>query len=69
MCWDYLYLLQELVSENNEERIAELIEAIRNDSVVTWKHFNLRGEFDFPDKRMVYSMGLAVPKNPDWKSE
>lgn len=69
MCWDYLYLLQELVSENNEERIAELIEAIRNDSAVTWKHFNLRGEFDFSDKRMVYSMGLAVPKNPDWKSE
>jgi len=48
---------------------AELIEAIRNGSVATWKHFNLHGEFDFSDERMVDSMGLAVPKNPDWKSD
>lgn len=69
ICWNYLYLSQELASEKNEERRAELIEAIRNGSVATWKHFNLHGEFDFSDERMVDSMGLAVPKNPDWKSD
>lgn len=69
ICWNYLYLSQELASENNEERRAELIEAIRNGSVATWKHFNLHGEFDFSDERMVDSVGLAVPKNPDWKSD
>ena len=69
VCWNYLYLSQELASEKNEERRAELIEAIRNGSVATWKHFNLHGEFDFSDERMVDSMGLAVPKNPDWKSD
>jgi hypothetical protein len=69
VCWNYLYLSQELATEKNEKRRAELIEAIRNSSVATWKHFNLHGEFDFSDERMVDSMGLAVPKNPDWKSD
>ena len=36
-----------------------MIEAIRNGSVATWKHFNLHGEFDFSDERMVDTMGLA----------
>ena len=67
VCWNYLYLSRELATEKNEERRAELIEAIRNGSVATWEHFNLHGEFDFSDERMVDSMGLAVPKNPDWK--
>jgi TnpA family transposase len=63
VCWNYLYLSRELVTEKNEERRAELIEAIRNGSAATWKHFNLHGEFDFSDGRMVDSMGLALPKN------
>lgn len=69
VCWNYLYLSQELATEKSQERRAELIEAIRNGSVATWKHFNLHGEFDFSDERMVDSMGLAVPKNPDWKAD
>lgn len=63
-CWNYLYLSRELAAEKNEERRSELIEAMRNGSAVTWKHFNLHGEFDFSDERMVDSIGLATPKNP-----
>ena len=43
----------------DEERKAELINAIRNGSVATWRHFNLHGEFDFSDERMVDSVGLT----------
>ena len=68
VCWNYLYLSRELAAEENEERRAELIEAIRNGSVATWKHFNLHGEFDFSDERMIDSIGLELPKNPPWKS-
>ena len=64
VCWNYLYLSRVLATEKNEKRRAELIEAIRNGSAATWKHFNLHGEFDFSDERMVDSMGLAFPKNP-----
>jgi hypothetical protein len=27
-------------------------------------HFNLHGEFDFSEERMVDSIGLTPPKNP-----
>jgi TnpA family transposase len=65
VCWNYLYLSRELAAEKNQKRRAELIEAIRHGSAVTWQHFNLHGEFDFSDERMVDSMGLAAsPKNP-----
>ena len=57
------YLSRELTTEQSKECKAELIEAIRNGSVATWKHFNLHGEFDFSDERMVDSIGLALPKN------
>ncbi|MGD7036079.1 Tn3 family transposase [Methylotuvimicrobium buryatense] len=43
ICWNYLYLAKELGKDNNEERKKELMEAIRNDSVMRWSHFNLQG--------------------------
>ena len=67
VCWNYLFLSRELATEKIEERRAQLIVAIRHGSVVTWAHFNLHGEFDFSDERMVDSMGLAFPKNPVWE--
>ena len=63
VCWNYLYLSREILTEKNAERKAELVEAIRNGSTATSKHFNLHGEFDFSDEKMVDSMNLALPKN------
>ena len=63
ICWNYLFLTRALEDESDEARKAELIEAIRNGSVVTWQHFNLHGEFDFSDDRMVDSVGLTAPRN------
>jgi TnpA family transposase len=59
ICWNYLYLAKELGKDNNEDRKKELIEVIRNDSVMRWSHFNLQGgEYDFSDEKMVDSIGL-----------
>lgn len=63
ICWNYLFLTRALDEEIDETRKAELIEAIRNGSVVTWQHFNLHGEFDFSDDRMLDSLGLLDPKD------
>jgi hypothetical protein len=41
-----------------------LQQSLRNGSAVTWSHFNLHGELDFSDERMVDSIGLATPQNP-----
>ncbi len=62
VCWNYLYLTRELANEKNEVLETELLAAIRNGSVVTWAHFNLHGEFDFSDGKMVDSVGLVSPK-------
>ena len=63
ICWNYLFLSRALNDEPDEARKAQLIEAIRNGSVTTWQHFNLHGEFDFSDDRMVDSVGLTEPRN------
>lgn len=63
ICWNYTYLHREINSENNEERKKELIDGIRNGSVMRWSHFNFNGEFDFSDEKMIDSIGLEVPKN------
>jgi len=63
MCWNYLYLSKEIIEEKDEKRKVELIDAIRNDSVMRWGHFNLQGEYDFSDEKMIDSIGLGVPKN------
>ncbi|MEI6708628.1 MAG: hypothetical protein WCK96_16010 [Methylococcales bacterium] len=55
-------MTRELANEKNEERKAELLAAIRNGSVVTWAHFNLHGEFDFSDEKIVDSVDLLSPK-------
>lgn len=69
VCWNYLYLSRELANEKNEVRKTDLIEAIRNGSVVTWAHFNLHGEFDFSDEKMVDSVGLLSPQKKLGKND
>jgi TnpA family transposase len=62
ICWNYTYIQKEIDSEVNDERKNELIDAVRNGSVMRWSHFNFNGEFDFSDEKMIDSVGLEVPK-------
>lgn len=64
ICWNYLFLTRALDQEPDPARKAELVEAVRNGSVATWRHFNLHGEFDFSDEKMVDSVGLVDPQTP-----
>ena len=43
------------------ERQMELLEMVRQGSVVTWQH----GEYDFADEKLQDSVGLETPKNLD----
>lgn len=45
--WNYLYLSQLLANciDNNEQN--EIISMIRSGSIITWRHINLHGEYDF----------------------
>jgi TnpA family transposase len=61
ICWNYLYFSQKIAKEEAPERQHELFCAIRNGSVVSWRHVNLHGEYDFSDERLRDSVGLRPP--------
>jgi TnpA family transposase len=45
--WNYMYLSQYLVNCKTEEETAQLIETIKNGSILLWRHVNMHGEYDF----------------------
>jgi TnpA family transposase len=61
ICWNYLYLSQLIAQEEDLERRQELLAAVKNGSVVSWRHVNLHGEYDFSDEKMQDSIGLHLP--------
>jgi TnpA family transposase len=62
ICWNYLFLSQKIAEAESEERRQELLDAVRNGSVVSWGHFNLHGEYDFSDEKLQDSIGLHASK-------
>ena len=48
--WNYLYLSQLLVSNENPEEKQRMLKSIQRGSVVSWQHVNLQGEYDFTRK-------------------
>lgn len=62
ICWNYLYLSQRLHETETEEKRKQLLDAIKNGSVVSWQHINLHGEYDFSDEKLKDSVGLDLPK-------
>ena len=61
ICWNYVYLSQKIAQEESRERRQELLTAVQNGSVVSWRHVNLHGEDDFSDEKMQDSIGLHIP--------
>ncbi|MFI5305231.1 MAG: Tn3 family transposase [Nitrospiria bacterium] len=52
--WNYLYLSQKLATCEDPVRREEMLTIIKNGSVITWRHINLHGEYDFtpiPDQK------------------
>lgn len=45
--WNYLYLSDVLINTTDDDERVELIQSIGRGSVLTWRHVNLRGEYDF----------------------
>jgi len=58
ICWNYLYLSKKINEEESLERKQQMIESIRSGSIVTWKHFNLEGFYDFADDQVKDSFNL-----------
>jgi hypothetical protein len=67
ICWNYLYLSQKISEESDFEKKQEIVNAIRNGSVVTWRHINLHGEYDFSEEKLQDSIGIDIFKILEFK--
>lgn len=67
ICWNYAYLSQKLAEEKNESKRQQMMDAIRNGSVVTWHHIILYGEYDFSEEKIRDSIGFKPTKISEFK--
>lgn len=54
--WNYLYLSQLLVNNADREEQKRMLESIKRGSIITWRHINLHGEYNFTK----YSANQAI---------
>jgi TnpA family transposase len=66
--WNYLYLTHKLTKSNAGER-AELLKALKEGSIITWRHVNFYGEYDFSEDKLKDSIGFNLPEIVGWKME
>ena len=45
--WNALYLSQELLNTKDRDEHDEMLAAIKSGSLITWRHVNMQGEYDF----------------------
>ncbi len=62
ICWNYLYLSQQLAEMDDPERREAILNALTHGSAVSWQHVNLLGEYDFSEERLRDTVGIKPPK-------
>jgi len=45
--WNYLYMSKKIEQAKSPQEKDEIIQAIKNSSIVHWSHINFYGEYDF----------------------
>jgi primosomal protein N'' len=62
ICWNYLYLSKLISEAEANDQKSNLINAIKNGSVVAWRHINLQGEYDFSEEKLKDSIEFSLPE-------
>ena len=47
----------------------KLLKAIKEGSIVTWRHVNFYSEYDFSEEKLKDSIGFNLPEIVGWKME
>ena len=68
LCWNYLNLTHKLTKSDAGEK-AELLKAVKEDSIITWRHVNFYVEYDFSEEKLEDSIGFNLPEIMSWKME
>ena len=50
ICWNCLFLQKKKSEAKSVFEIENIIQSIRFGSIMTWKHMNFRGEYDFSEE-------------------
>lgn len=62
ICWNYLYLSKLINDAESHNQKANLINTIKNGSVIVWRHINLQGEYDFSEEVLKNSIEFSLPE-------
>jgi TnpA family transposase len=62
VCWNYVYFEHRLKALADPAEKQELIDTIGRHAMISWRHVNMLGEYDFSDERLRDSFGLKTPK-------
>jgi TnpA family transposase len=62
ICWNYLYLSKLISEAETNDQKRNLINTIKNGSVVAWRHINLQGEYDFSEEKLKDSIEFSLPE-------
>jgi len=57
-----LYLSQLIYNAETEVQKQNIIQTIKNGSVVAWQHINLQGEYDFSEETLRDSIEFKLPE-------
>jgi hypothetical protein len=58
----HLYLSQKLEEIKDTTKREAFLDAVAHGSVISWRHFNLLGEYDFSEEKLRDDMGIRLPK-------
>lgn len=61
-CHRMLELSQKIAGEPNPVRRDEMLRSVAAGSVVSWRHINLLGEYDFSQEKLRDSFGIKSPE-------
>ena len=67
ICWNYIHLTKKVAALPRKKEQKQLIDNIKNGSIVYWKHINALGEYDFSDKSIKEFHLSTFPKIPPLK--
>ena len=61
--WNYLYVSEKLSSLNDEQEVRELIESLKNSSMMSWQHVNMHGKYDFDLEANISPFDIEAAKS------
>lgn len=62
ICWNYLYLTNEIENESQPEKKQQILDALKAGSAMSWEHIHLEGFYDLSEENLKDSFDLKPLK-------